>query len=120
MVQSARRETGMDLGDWAGKLWKLARLGDVARIRRVCASKAQLLFLPNAFLAAALRTVMVTLSAPSYSQPETCPCPLLIRDSQNDAQSLADAAKEAKKNKGAHAKRPFPTTSSPGKVRYLD
>jgi hypothetical protein len=45
----------------------------------------------------------MTLSASAYSQQETCPCP--VRESQNQGQSLADIAKEAKKNKAAHAKK---------------
>ena len=56
----------------------------------------------NAFFTSALLTLVVTLSASAYSQQETCPC--LVRES-NDSQSLADIAKEAKKNKTAHAKK---------------
>jgi hypothetical protein len=58
--------------------------------------------LQNTFFSSALLTVVMTLSALAYSQQETCPCP--VRDS-NDSQSLADMAKETKKNKPAHAKK---------------
>ncbi len=45
---------------------------------------------------------MLAVSSVAYSQQETCPCP--VRDSQNQGQSLADIAEQAKKNKTAHAK----------------
>ncbi len=49
-----------------------------------------------------LISVVMTLSLPAHSQQETCPCP--VRDS-HDSQSLADVAKEAKKDKTAHARK---------------
>jgi hypothetical protein len=57
----------------------------------------------NAFHASALLTIVLAVSAAAYSQQETCPCP--VRDSQNQGQSLADIAKEARNNKTAHAKK---------------
>ncbi len=53
----------------------------------------------NKFLTTAL-IATVGFCTSSYSQQENCPCPL--RES-NQGQSLADAAKDAKKNKTAHA-----------------
>ncbi len=67
----------------------------------MCALKGELVSPQNAFISALL-AVVVTLSASAYSQQERCPCP--VRES-NDSQSLADIAKEAKKNKTAHAKK---------------
>jgi hypothetical protein len=52
--------------------------------------------LPNALHASALLTIVLVVSSVAYSQQETCPCP--VRDSQNQGQSLADIAKQAKKN----------------------
>jgi hypothetical protein len=53
----------------------------------------------NKFLTTALLAT-VGFSISSYSQQENCPCP--VRET-NQGQSLADAAKDAKKNKTAHA-----------------
>jgi hypothetical protein len=58
--------------------------------------------LRTAFFPSRLLAAVLILSAVAYSRQENCPCP--VRDS-NDSQSLADVAKEAKKNKAAHAKK---------------
>jgi hypothetical protein len=58
--------------------------------------------LQTTFFSSVLIAVVMTLSLPAHSQQESCPCP--VRDS-NDSQSLADVAKEAKKDKTAHAKK---------------
>jgi hypothetical protein len=72
-------------------------------MRPVSVLKGGPVFLRNAFFTGARLAVVMALFAPAFSQQETCPCP--VRDSQNQGRSLADVAKEAKKNKAAHAKK---------------
>jgi hypothetical protein len=57
----------------------------------------------NAFFTSALLAVVMAPFAPAFSQQGTCPCP--VRDSQNHGPSLAEVAKDAKKNKAADAKK---------------
>jgi len=64
--------------------------------------KGEPVSLRTAFFPSTLLAAVMILSAVAYSRPENCPCP--VRDS-NDSQSLADVAKEAKKNKVALAKK---------------
>jgi len=80
--------------------------------------KGEPVSLRTAFFPSTLLAAVMILSAVAYSRPENCPCP--VRDS-NDSQSLADVAKEAKKNKVAHAKNPSSmTTSFQTKGHFLD
>src|SRR5437762_5371242 len=66
-------------------------------------STGEFVSLRNAFFTSATLIAVAALSVLAYSQQDTCPCP--VWDLQRQGQSLADIAKEAKKNKTAHAKK---------------